>query len=183
MAERVFQQELIRGAYLAGFHPVPIPDPGKAARFGVKKVYDLGLLYNCIYFAVELKEVAGTAWSWSIKDLQPHQEENLLDAERKGGLGLVICNFAIRLSKAKVKKLGYETIKRAFAVRIDTVLTERSENCRTSLDFYWWSHNGCEMIPGTMLDAEGNTLKTWDPSNILADDRITPRSLQSYYFD
>lgn len=173
MAERIFQQELERGARHVGWHVVSIPDAGKGA---APRVYDLGLLrQNAPYFAVELKEVSGSSFSWNISHLRPHQEENLLAAEREGGIGLVICNFAIRLSAKKQKQMGFEAIRRAFAVRIGRLLEEREKNCRTSFDYHWWVENGCEMITIEGLTTnEGKALRAWDPSNILADDRIQP---------
>ena len=165
MAERIFQQELERGARHAGWHVVSIPDAGKGA---APRVYDLGLLCDGEYFAVELKEVAGKMYSWNINTLRPHQEENLLSAESRGGTGLVICNFAIQLSAKNQKRFGVETVKRAFAVRIWSLLAERDE-CRRSFDLDWWIENGTELEPITGLTtSEGKPLKAWSPNPILA---------------
>lgn len=169
MAERIFQQELELGARHVGFHVVSIPDAGRGA---APRVYDLGLLRRSLYFAVELKEVAGKAYSWNINHLRPHQEENLLAAEREGATGLVICNFAVQLSPKNQLRLGCETIRRAFAVRIWALLAER-EQCRRSFDYDWWLENGAELEPISGLTTnEGRPLRAWDPSAILGDVRI-----------
>lgn len=167
MAERVFQQELIRGGYAHGWHVVPIPDPGKSDRFGVKKVYDLGLLWCSTFYATELKEVAGATFSWSIKSLAPHQEDNLLAAAQNGGVPVVVCNFAIRLSKRNAKRLGCETVKEAHAVRLERILHARDHECRTSLDLDWWRENAVQLEPiAGILNDNGEELRAWSPHRI-----------------
>lgn len=173
MAERIFQQEFTRGAEHAGFHPVPIPDPGKSDRFGVKKVYDLGLLRDGTYAAVELKEVAGKNYSWRLAHLQPHQEANLAHAMSKGGLGLVVVNFAIRLSARNAKRWGCETIQRAFGTTLTRIRNCRTVDCLSTLDLDWWIEFAVELpaIHGLKTD-EGNPLRAWDPSPLF--DKFCP---------
>ena len=137
--ERDFQSELIRGSRARGFHVVPIPDSG--GPFGGKKVYDLGIGRDSVFYAVELKWESGNAMSFS--KLEAHQRKNLTDAREKGFIPLVICQFERwdRTPAGRRRCLAREV----HSVALETLLRASHELRRKSVPLDWWQRMGTEL--------------------------------------
>lgn len=168
MTERQFQTCLQDGARSVGWHVTPIPDGGQATRFSAPRVYDLILSWDGIGHHVELKKLSGKRGTWPIKDLKPHQEENLLDAVRVGKMGWVIVLFQVQVGKKRRKTERWKDTdlwEAVYGAQIGDVVDERDMNFLTGLDLDWWVDNGVflpELPHG--YTPEGNKLRMWDPS-------------------
>lgn len=122
-AERSYQTKLQAHIEAFGYyHLVQIPDAGLAR---IRKKYDFGLAREGQYHACELKQVHSTEWAWPFRKLEDHQEENLLDAVKKGNYGWVFVHHVAQLSKANYKKYGIAQYDRLWVLPINMVLVAR----------------------------------------------------------
>lgn len=145
--ERGFRTELQRGAAARGFHVVKIPDSGMSQRFGVKKIYDLGLLRDGIYHAIELKEVAAPDWSLPVEALEPHQIENLREAAEKGGYAWIVCRFRLQPGPERGREYGLKAFRCVIAVTLRHYLAAKEIEQRSGLSFEWWKTHGIRLTP------------------------------------
>lgn len=180
MAEKDFTRELMRGLHEINAER---ENPGIAYKIedvplsqimqkGTgKKPFDIIWFVDGQFHAIELKQ---EAWSLGIRaeltasgattpGLRKHQEENLMRSENNGGWGWVICHFIGKLPKGAQKKYGVESLDRAVAVSIRTIVEERVSNGATSLDFDWFLAHGIE-LPRVGTSAAG---RKWNAAVLL----------------
>ena len=133
-SERKYQSELLKQINEDGyFHATPIPDAGLGQRFGVQKVYDFFLSRRGLPNAVELKQVGGKKWGWSISSLKEHQEYWLLDAHSKGVRAWVFVHHIAPLSDRNQKKYGITQYNALWAIPIKKVMEARDVDGLRSL--------------------------------------------------
>lgn len=149
MTEREFQTELIRGLRAHGFHPVPIPDSG-AQRFDSKRIYDLGIGGDGVYYGVELKR---GGLSLPFDALQPHQRAALQECRSVGHVPLVICVFVHDRKQIgdKPARKGKHTLE-AWAVSLQAFEVAERSMSRKSAPLEWWRSVGVE-LPAIRTDA------------------------------
>lgn len=160
-SERKYQSELLKQFQEDGhFHTTPIPDAGLAQRFGVAKVYDFFLSRRACPNAVELKQVAGKKWGWSISTLKEHQEFHLLDAHHKGVRAWVWVHHIAPLSDRNQAKYGVTQYNSLWAVPILEVIKARDVDGLTTLsppelDSYGTkiAVNGTEILYNELIQA------------------------------
>ena len=162
MTERQFQTCLERGARSEGFHVTPIPDGGRA---GAQRVYDLVLTRSGQGHHIELKTIKGRAQSFGFRQLQAHQEKNLLSAKAAGGIGWVGIFIQIRAGRELSRFLGVERgakFEAFYVVEITKLLALRDEEFWTSVPVIWIINHG--IFLGQLeseFSPEGKELKRW----------------------
>ncbi len=152
--ERGFRTILQRGATSQGFHVVKIPDnPGK---FKVKAIYDLGLVRDGVYHAIELKEMVPPQWGVKMSAIEDHQIENLLDARAKGAFAWLITRFRLMPGPSRMAEYGNRMIREVWAVTIDQVMAARNIEQRDGLSLNWHRTHGIA-LPRFQVDVTSKT--------------------------
>ena len=124
MKERVFRSELVRGARSFGYHVVAIPDSGHNVRFGVQKPYDVGILADGHYLALELKQVKNSL-SFNTHAVEVHQYTGLQEAENSGASSYLVVNFRYpgKLTEGATRRTGVaRNFKATYAIRLKDLL-------------------------------------------------------------
>ncbi len=165
MAEKDFQTELSRGLADAGWWAYKIPDSPaskfggvRGSRFTPPKPFDCIAVHDGAPHALELKQVR-SGLRFTLKGLQDHQEDALLAVEASGGIGWLVVNFRVRLSKTQQRKRGVEKLDLAYAARIHQVVSARVDEARTGLPLDWWQQHAVELP----RQRSGGVL-SWDPT-------------------
>ena len=109
---------------------IDIPDEGKKmvalapnlAHLIVQKPYDLGLLHNGTYAAIELKNET-TSLTFNTAKIEDHQIRNLKHVVSCGGLGFILLRFKKGLTKRDQKRLKTTSysIDKAFCIGVEWI--------------------------------------------------------------
>jgi len=142
MSERTFQGELVASLKAMGLCVIPIPDCGRAT---VEHVYDMGILFQGHYFAVENKQVTSSSWSFSSRKLSDGQRHNLQLTADHGGIPLVCVNFRLQPSAAKLKRGWPKRIDRTYFVPYVELLIHES-NGQTTFPPDWCAEHAYEVL-------------------------------------